>query len=375
MSKRNHSQVSSSSGDAVSKRRATAPTEDDETALLRTYANSLIECLRGSSMANPSQELRDICKSILPAIQQLAQSGPSQSSDGEVVNAQKQSTESSSPIPPFLLLPPFKVADIPESLPPLPPIRDPVLKATALTHAGASNKPSTNYDRLEWLGDAYSEVISSSLLYSTFGHLEAGKLSQLRELLIKNVTLGALAEKYGLVEEANLPADVRASTERMKKVPGDLMEAYAAAILLDDPVHGLQRLGEWLRAVFSITIKEQIKAHERKIQKSAPQTEGHGLTAKDRLRILIGGVPGVKIRYEDDPSGPKFDKHHKKLPVYSVNVFLDGWGEKNKMLGRGTDLGKKQAGQKAAQMALDSTSLMKKLSQKKMAYMEAQVGQ
>jgi ribonuclease-3 len=86
-------------------------------------------------------------------------------------------------------------------------------------------------------------------------------------------------------------------------------------------------------------------------------------------------VPGVKLRYEDDPAGPKFDKHHKKLAVYSVNLYMDGWGEKNKMLGRGTDLGKKQAGQKAAQMALDSTALIKKLSQKKKAYEAAQAGQ
>jgi ribonuclease III len=266
------------------------------------------------------------------------------------------------------------LADIPDVLPPLPPIRDPVLLATALTHSGISRKVSENYDRLEWLGDAYSEVISSSLLYATFPHLEAGKLSQLRELLIKNVTLGALAEKYGLVEKANLPADVRTSPDRMRKVPGDLMEAYTAAVLLDDPVHGLQRVGEWLRVVFGMTIKDQIRSHERAISKAPSEIEGSGANAKDRLRSLIV-VPGVKLRYEDDPAGPKFDKHHKKLAVYSVNLYMDGWGEKNKMLGRGTDLGKKQAGQKAAQMALESTALIKKLSQKKKAYEAAQAGQ
>lgn len=173
------------------------------------------------------------------------------------------------------------------------------------------------------------------------------------------------------MEKANIPPDVRVSKEKMRKVPGDLMEAYMAAVILDDPAQGLQRVGEWLRGVFGMTIKEQIKAHERTQNKAPSAIEGFGLTPKDRLRSLIS-APGVKLRYEDDPAGPKFDKHHKKLPVYSVTLFLDGWGEKNKMIGRGTDLSKKQAGQKAAQMALDGTTLMKKLSQKKKAYMEAQ---
>lgn len=263
----------------------------------------------------------------------------------------------------------------------MPDIGDSDLEKAAFTHSGAANGTTLNYERLEWLGDAYSEVISSALLFRTFEKLPAGRLSQLRELLIKNTTLGGLAKKYGLLEKAILPIEVRNSMERMKKVPGDIMEAYIAAVILADPEEGTQRIGTWLRDVFSMTIKDQIKSLAKDESRQAVPRGPDSTTTttptqpsiepKVQLQNLIG-VPGVKFRYEDDLAGPKSDKYNKKLKAFSINLYMDGWGVTNKWLGRGTGLSKKDAGKNAALMALNNASFIKKYADKKAALAAAQ---
>lgn len=238
-------------------------------------------------------------------------------------------------------------------------------------------KSQLSYDRLEWLGDAYSEMISSALLFSTFGRASPGRLSQLRELVICNSNLGKYAAKYDLMQRVDLSEEFRNSKDA-KKIPGDVFEAYVAAVILSDPENGLRRAGEWLKALYSMTLKDQIRELSRKPQmrhivemdseQKAPTDEE--VLPKQKLSTLIA-VQGVKLRYEDDKGGPKKDKYNKRLNVFTVNLYLDGWGEKNKWLGKGTDLNKKVAGQKAAQMALDNAALMKKYRDKKLAFLAA----
>ncbi|KAG7111156.1 Ribonuclease 3 like protein [Verticillium longisporum] len=332
-------------------------------------------------------KLRGTCQDILPSITAFtgekvaspdAASGASkehQSSnthaDEGTIHPPKPSTSAPacSPIPSPLILSAFTTNEIASSLPPLPPIRDPKLETAVFTHYTVG--PGLNYERLEWLGDAYTEIISTSLLFRTFGGFSSGKLSQLRELLICNANLGQYSAQYGLVERVRAPEEVKASKEKWKKVPGDVFESYVAAVILSDPEHGLERAGEWLKALFSMTIKHQISTISTKPEHKAVLEMGDlsllpdkVLNAKVRLGQLIG-AKGINLRYEDDTSGPKFDKFHKRLAVHSVNLYLDGWGEKNKWLGKGTDINKKEAGQKAAQMALDNKAMIKKYSEKK----------
>lgn len=281
-----------------------------------------------------------------------------------------------------MVLPPFTLGDIPnpEHLPPLPEVLDVGLGEAALTHNGVNSNPQRNYERLEWLGDAYTEVISSSLLYQSFPNLEVGKLSQLRELLIKNTTLGKFAKQYGLMSRVKLPAALYQSKEKMVKVPGDILEAHVAAVILSDPDRGLQRLGGWLRAIFSTIIKDQIKREAREANSKHIAAKGNGqntlstepsnVLPKVQLGTLIG-APGVNFRYEEDVKASKKDKYNPKLTTFSVNLFMDGWGQKNMWLGRGTDLSKKEAGQKAAQMALNNKSFIKSYAAKKDAWKAA----
>lgn len=86
------------------------------------------------------------------------------------------------------------------------------------------------------------------------------------------------------------------------------------------------------------------------------------LSDKEQLQKLLG-AKGVKIEYKDIP-GPKTDRSNK-LPLFTVGCFLTGWGEKEKQIGRGSGNGKKDAGNKAAKMALDNKKMMAEYLKKK----------
>lgn len=276
--------------------------------------------------------------------------------------------------------------DIPgtDVLPPLPPALDPVLEVAARTHAGiASGLREMSYERLEWIGDAYLYLISSAFIYQTFPNLSAGRCSQLRERLVKNETLSDFTVRYNLDKRARLPTEYQhggrqsqsgagtsASKKERKKILGDLLEAYTAAVVLGDS-DGLSRVIPWLKSIWSTTLKREIHDEYTK-----PVTQGYhnanndeecsdshrNAMPKDALKLTIG-AKGVLISYRDEGK-PKTDKN-SGLPWFTVGVYYDGLGESNLCLGYGSGLSKKEAGNKAAAKALDNKKLIKRLQKLK----------
>ncbi|RYP53004.1 hypothetical protein DL769_010582 [Monosporascus sp. CRB-8-3] len=286
--------------------------------------------------------------------------------------------------------------DIPSGgLPPLPPVLDLVLEQAALTHSGKVARPTDmSYERLEWIGDAYLYLISSAFIFQTFPNLATGRSSQLREKLVKNETLSTYTTEYGLNMRARFPAEFdlqgrvggsQASREKRKKVLGDIFEAYAAAAILGDP-GGLPRVVTWLKALWAGSLSKEIRNEYKSQATGVPHAVENGdsnnagnanqdLNPKVVLAKAIGGKD-VKIIYED-LGEPKKAKD-TGLPMYTVGVFLNGWGETHLQLGYGNGLSKKEAGAKAAQRALDNKKLIKKFETRRrdfQAALDAQNGQ
>ncbi|KND94130.1 Ribonuclease 3 [Tolypocladium ophioglossoides CBS 100239] len=295
-----------------------------------------------------------------------------------------------------LLSTPWTSSEISSELPPLPEILDPELESTAFTHPGAP-RLGESYERLEWHGDAYLEFAATRLIGVTFPQTSAGRSSQLRELLVRNTTLANYFRQYGMAERAKLPADFsnrglgrgRSADKDLLKTQADMFEAFFAAIIHSDPQNGWANAVAWIRALWGQTIREEIRKNDRAVGRSDPTLQYSNAKAanpppesnggleskddrdvhpKDKLRATIG-AKGIAIRYEDIP-GNKTDKV-SGLPMYTVGVYLDGWGEQNKLLGTGTDLKKKEAGRKAAEIALANKKLMKVYEAKKKDFMEA----
>jgi ribonuclease-3 len=242
---------------------------------------------------------------------------------------------------------------------------------------------------LEWLGDAYIEVLASGFIHETF--TDAGKrCSQLRELLVRNVTLADYFRQYNLPARARLPPDLRdskvlgrgrSSDHDLMKTQSDMFEAYVAAVILSDPQNGLQTVTTWLKALWGRTLRDQIiQAEQSRVvvptADAAPAAVKQGtlsstVSYKEKLMQTIGGK-GVRVQYKDMPgSGDKREKN-LGLPWFSVGAYLDGWGEKDKLLGVGNGQSKKDAGNKAAEQALANKKLIKVYSERKRAFDAAQ---
>lgn len=165
----------------------------------------------------------------------------------------------------------WKSSTIPTTLPPLPKILDPTLEASAFTHIGCGSGSPTDlsYERLEWVGDAYVELTATLLISQTFPSFGPGKCAQLRERLVKNVTLAGFSRQYGFDKRVRLPehflASKKSPIEEKTKIFGDIFEAYVAAIILADPQNGVMRASEWLKDLWGMTIAKVSPFSRRKI--------------------------------------------------------------------------------------------------------------
>ncbi|MCJ1307231.1 hypothetical protein MMC25_000877 [Agyrium rufum] len=231
----------------------------------------------------------------------------------------------------------------PSSLPALPAILSPDLEATAFTHAGTiyatgPRRTALHYDRLEFVGDAYIELIATRLLYTRYPKLPAGRLSQLRELLVKNETLSEYSLAYNFDERARLPKSYAAGDTTRKlwvKTLGDVFEAYVAALILSDPEHGFVRAEAWLTGLW-----------EGKLAlRGAEQEDEADTEAKNELSRKVMGR-GISLEYRNLREPVKFSNEGKVW--YEVEVVITGWGWTQQKLGSGTGWSKNEAGLRAA---------------------------
>ena len=198
-----------------------------------------------------------------------------------------------------------------------------------------------SYERLEFLGDAYIEVMASRLIWEKFKKLPAGRLSQIRELLVKNQTLGEIATKYGLDTQITATTDARSNPKLWTKIKGDLIEAYVAAIVLPDKEMGgagFASAEKWLHQLWM-----------PKLEGIAEEKMPNG-NAKDALsRKLVSR--GVTLEYlEERP----MEQLREGQQTYFIGAFFTGWGYERQLLGRGRALNKSSAGNLAADDALQN---------------------
>ena len=228
-------------------------------------------------------------------------------------------------------------------LPKLPVIRDESLADLPFTHQGvlqAHQRETVNlsYDRLELLGDAYIELFATRLIFPRFPRLPAGRLSQIRESLVKNETLAEFSLAYGFDKRAHLPSSIKNAGQTGSKIwtktLGDIFEAYVAAVVISDLIEGFATAETWLTELWIPKL---------------PEEDIINPNSKLNLSQKIMGK-NIKISYREERPQETIKKEGKIW--YHIGAYLTGWGWEDQHLGSGKGLNKVLAGNQAAAQAL-----------------------
>ena len=203
--------------------------------------------------------------------------------------------------------------------------KDKQLIIEALTHK--SHKQPYNNERLEFLGDAVLDLIVGEYLFKKFPHSNEGILSKIRASLVNESGFTLLARELNLGSYIFLSLAEENNNGRDK--PSLLSNAFEAIL-------GAIYLEAGLEISKNITIQLLEKCHP-KINLDALSKD-----YKTALQELTQSTHGVTPSYEViGSSGPD----HKK--EFEIAIILD-----NETLSQAKGKSKKEAQQKAAQLAL-----------------------
>ncbi len=205
--------------------------------------------------------------------------------------------------------------------------RDKDLLRQALTHSSYANERKINkvkdYERIEFLGDAVLEMISSEYLYNSRSEMSEGQLTRTRAAMVCEPSLAACARDLSLDRYILLGKGEEMTGGRSRdSIISDVMEALIGAVYLDG---GFERAGEFIHRFVLSDLEDKALFYDAKsILQEEMQKDGG-----DIRYVLVG------------ESGPEHDKSFF-VEVYQGDVLL----------GSGSGHNKKAAQQKAAYEAL-----------------------
>lgn len=204
----------------------------------------------------------------------------------------------------------------------------------ALTHSSYTNEmrskgiKAESNERLEFLGDAVLQLVISEHLFKNNSKHREGALTKMRQQLVCEKTLAAVAKKLQLGEYINLGNGEELGDCRSRpKILADALEALIAAVYLDSLSAGSE---EYKRVVLDL-FKEEIKCSY--LQRTDFKTKLQQLAEQDGAAILE-----YRIISEEGP------EHNKR---FTVAAYIN-----NNEVGVGSGRTKKYAEMQAAKMAL-----------------------
>lgn len=194
---------------------------------------------------------------------------------------------------------------------------------SSMAAKGAKGKPLNN-ERLEYLGDAVLEAVSSDILYRHFPHKQEGFLTNARSRIVQRETLGKVARDIGLDK---LIRHHNTRQGHNSYLAGNAFEALIGAIYLDRGY----ALCQWF-------FEQRIIGHTINLEKTAYVE----VNFKSRILELC-----QKNRLQLDFILLSEDRDEKGAPFFHSAVEIEGT-----QIGSGEGYSKRESQQVASKRAL-----------------------
>ena len=199
---------------------------------------------------------------------------------------------------------------------------------SALTHSSYMNEQKINkwdnYQRLEYLGDAVLELVSSEYIFHNHPNMKEGEMSKLRASMVCEPSLAICARDLHIGEYILLgKGEENCGGRERDSILSDVFEAIIGAIYLDG---GFEKAREHiLHYVFEDLDERQLF-----------------IDSKSLIQEKIQAMKHSEMHYELlSENGPE---HHKE---FEVGLYING-----ECVSIGKEFNKKRAEQKAAYLAL-----------------------
>ena len=198
------------------------------------------------------------------------------------------------------------------------------LLKTAMTHSSYANenkllKTACN-ERLEFLGDAVLELISSDFLYAEIPHVSEGELTKLRASLVCEPSLAYSANQIDLGSYLLLGKGEEATGGRIRdSITSDALEALIGAIYLDGGLENAR----------TFTLQYVLNDYENKSLFHDSKTVLQEIIQSNREQVIE-----YRLVKEEGPD------HNKS---FHIHVYLN-----QELYGEGIGRSKKAAEQQAA---------------------------
>ena len=209
--------------------------------------------------------------------------------------------------------------------------KDKSLLKQAFTHRSYINENKTSglehNERLEFLGDAVLELVTTEYLYKKYRNLDEGSLTSLRSALVNADTCALVATKLGANDFLLLSRGESKDSGRARQyILANTLEAVIGALYLDQGFEAAEKF-----------ILDNVTPLSDEIVE-----RGTWIDAKSLFQTRAQEHEGVTPTYKTlKESGPDHDKH------FTVGVYL-----KKELVGEGEGKSKQDAEQGAARNAL-----------------------
>lgn len=209
---------------------------------------------------------------------------------------------------------------------------DKKLLEQAFIHRSYINENSgarlSHNERLEFLGDAVLELVSTDFLYRKYEDKDEGELTAYRSALVNANIIGEVALSLGMNEYLLLSkGEAKDIGKARSYILANTYEAYVGAVYLD---RGYDIVRDFITETLLVKIETIISKKLWRDSKSLVQ---------EKSQEYLNVTPSYKVLHE---SGPDHDKQ------FTIGIFFGG-----DLIAEGKGKSKQEAEQQAAHEALE----------------------